>query len=614
MQAKNTVAFFFLLSFFLIPGNLQTASSTERSAISVHLKDELVDPFKASAFPLFTFKLNKFLGSNFPLRNNLKAPNSLLLKNISSLNLKNQNPIATRRSRRAFLFHASELSLDKKESYPIFEHTTPSFLKGSDLLFQNIAALQTEARATPFNKYLPLLTKSPQTGPEQKGAAYPPDNTSLEPASNPESNSKLQEPISLKDFAEALQDSKKNLPEPSPSSGQKPEIEQKDVLKAFSRTGSKKAESPSLPIFSPLTKLVEEQKADQKSEQKEEVVVTMEHANSFLSSQPLATDQNILDPKEGSLDLNQHSASEIELIKDAPPELIIEEENKLISMENQTAIQNDSSKKEVPHKICLLPQAIKNQEIPNQEIHKPHTENSPMIAKKNNPRSHTLKKRKDTKIARELQKLGIEHTNNQPSKIQEGYFLRSSPLLVLPVKLQGLREIKNLDLPPQGPEMVQELAQESGPILRSQTLQQQKDARKARNLRKITRELQKLSIEYTDNQSSKIQEGYFLRSSPLLAIPVKPQGLREIKNLDLPQEHKNLLDNSKQSSYNLRSKRKSSDEAIPKPRKQKNLNELKKLDIQVLPELQNANPSKENRALRSKTKNTSDTTIDTNFR
>jgi hypothetical protein len=552
VQAKNTVAFFFLLSFFLIPSNLQTAASTERSTISVHLKDELVDPFKASAFPLFIFKLNKFLGSNFPLRNNLKAPNSLLLKNISSLNLKNQNPIATRRSRRAFLFHASELPLDKKESYPIFEHTTPSFLKGSDSLFQNIAALQTEARATLFNKYLPLLTKSPQTGPEQKGAAYPPDNTSLEPASSLESNSKLQESISLKDFEEALQDSKKNLPEQSPSSGQKPEIEQKDVLKAFSRTESRKAESPSLLISSPLTKLAEEQNADQKSEQKDDVVATMEQANSFLSSQPLATDQNILDPKEGSLDLNQHSASEIELIKDAPPELIIEEEEEEEEEEENKLI-------EVPHKICLLPPVIQNQ-----EISKLQTESSPTIRKKNNPRSHTLKKRKDTKIARELQKLGIEHTKNQPSKIQEGYFLRSSPLL--PIKLQRrLRELKNLDLSPQSPETIQELEQTNSPTLRSQTLQQQKDAREARKLRSIARE--HLQLDANVNAQSKIQEGYFLRSSPLVAIPVKSQGLREIRNLDLSDDDNSLRDRSNQNGYNLRSKCKSSDEAIPKPRK-----------------------------------------------
>ncbi|OJU72779.1 MAG: hypothetical protein BGO07_00970 [Alphaproteobacteria bacterium 40-19] len=596
MQAKNTIAFFFLLSFFLIPSNLQTAASTERSAISVHLKDELADPFKASAFPLFIFKLNKFLGSNFTLRNNLKAPNSLLLKNISSLNLKNQNPIATRRSRRAFLFHASELPLDKKESYPIFEHTTQSFLKAIDPLSQTPSELQTKARAILLNEDLPLLTKSPQTGPEKKNSVSPAENTSLAPASN----SELQEPAPLKNFEEDLQDSTQPLPEQFPSSGQKPEIKQKDVLKEFSRTESSKPESPSLPISSPLTQLVKTQNADQKSEQKEEVVATMEQSNSFLSSQPLATDQNILEPKECHLDSNQHNASEFELIKDAPPELIIEDEDQPIIMENQPAIQNNPSKEGQPNKIFLAPQGLHNQGLLNQEIHKPHTESSPMIAKKNNPRAHTLKKRKDTRIARELQKLGIKHTHNQPSKIQERYFLRSSPLLLIPVKPQGLREIKNLDLPPQGSEMVQELEQKSGPTLRSQTLQQQKDAREARKLRSIAREHRQLDA--TLNDQSKIQERYFLRSSPLLLIPVKPQGLREIKNLDLPEEHRNLLDNSNQNGYNLRSKRKSSDQAIPKPRKQKNLNELKKLDIQVLPELQNEDSSKENRALRSKTK------------
>jgi len=596
VQAKNTIAFFFLLSFFLIPSNLQTAASTERSAISVHLKDELADPFKASAFPLFIFKLNKFLGSNFTLRNNLKAPNSLLLKNISSLNLKNQNPIATRRSRRAFLFHASELPLDKKESYPIFEHTTQSFLKAIDPLSQTPSELQTKARAILLNEDLPLLTKSPQTGPEKKNSVSPAENTSLAPASN----SELQEPAPLKNFEEDLQDSTQPLPEQFPSSGQKPEIKQKDVLKEFSRTESSKPESPSLPISSPLTQLVKTQNADQKSEQKEEVVATMEQSNSFLSSQPLATDQNILEPKECHLDSNQHNASEFELIKDAPPELIIEDEDQPIIMENQPAIQNNPSKEGQPNKIFLAPQGLHNQGLLNQEIHKPHTESSPMIAKKNNPRAHTLKKRKDTRIARELQKLGIKHTHNQPSKIQERYFLRSSPLLLIPVKPQGLREIKNLDLPPQGSEMVQELEQKSGPTLRSQTLQQQKDAREARKLRSIAREHRQLDA--TLNDQSKIQERYFLRSSPLLLIPVKPQGLREIKNLDLPEEHRNLLDNSNQNGYNLRSKRKSSDQAIPKPRKQKNLNELKKLDIQVLPELQNEDSSKENRALRSKTK------------
>ena len=162
--------------------------------------------------------------------------------------------------------------------------------------------------------------------------------------------------------------------------------------------------------------------------------------------------------------------------------------------------------------------------------------------------------------------------------------------------------------------MIQEPEQKSGPTLRSQTLQQQKDTQEARNLRKIARELQKLGIKHTDNQSSNMQEGYFLRSSPLLAIPVKPKGLREIKNLDLSDDNNSLRDRSNQNGYNLRSKRKSSDKAVPKPPKRKNLNELKKLDIQALPEAQNEHPSKENRALRSNTKNTSDPTIDARFR